>query len=83
MDCSPPGSSVHGDSLGKNTGVGCQFLLQGIFLQGNEPESPALQADSSSSESPGKPLALIDMYFISTEEPGRPQSMGSQELDMT
>jgi len=31
MDCSPPGSSVHGDSLGKNTGVGCHFLLQGIF----------------------------------------------------
>ena len=25
-------SSVHGESLGKNTGVGCQFLLQGIFL---------------------------------------------------
>ena len=23
MDWSPPGSSVHGDSLGKNTGVGC------------------------------------------------------------
>ena len=23
MDCSPPGSSVHGDSLDKNTGVGC------------------------------------------------------------
>ena len=23
MDCSPPGSSVHGDSPGKNTGVGC------------------------------------------------------------
>ena len=32
MDCSLPGSSVHEDSLGKNTGVGCQFLLQGIFL---------------------------------------------------
>ena len=32
MDCSPPGSSVHGDSLGKNTGVGCHTLLQGIFL---------------------------------------------------
>ena len=28
MDCSPPGSSVHGDSLGKNTGVGCHALLQ-------------------------------------------------------
>ena len=32
MDCSPPGSSVHGDSLGKNTGVGCHALLQGILL---------------------------------------------------
>ena len=31
MDCSLPGSSVHGDSPGKNTGVGCHFLLQAIF----------------------------------------------------
>ena len=31
VDHSPPGSSVHGDSPGKNTGVGCRFLLQGIF----------------------------------------------------
>ena len=31
MDCSPPGSSVHGDSPGKTTGVGCHALLQGIF----------------------------------------------------
>ena len=31
MDCSPPGSSVHGDSPGKNTGVDCHSLLQGIF----------------------------------------------------
>ena len=31
MDYSLPGSSVHGDSPGKNTGVGCHFLLQGIF----------------------------------------------------
>ena len=31
VDCSPPGSSVHGDSLGKNTGVGCHALLQGSF----------------------------------------------------
>ena len=31
MDCSPPGSFVRGDSLGKNTGVGCHALLQGIF----------------------------------------------------
>ena len=32
MEHSSPGSSVHGDSPGKNTGVGCHALLQGIFL---------------------------------------------------
>ena len=32
MDCSPPGSSLHGDSPSKNIGVACLFLLQGIFL---------------------------------------------------
>ena len=31
MDCRLPGSSVHGDSPGKNTGVDCHALLQGIF----------------------------------------------------
>ena len=31
MDCSPPGTSVHGDSPGKNSGVGCHALLQGIL----------------------------------------------------
>ena len=36
--CSPPGSSVHGNSSGKNTGVGCHALLQGIFPnQGSNP----------------------------------------------
>ena len=32
MDCSPPDSSVHGVFPGKNSGGGCHFLLQGIFL---------------------------------------------------
>ena len=41
MDCSPPGSSVHGDSPDKNTVVGCHALLQGIFLtQGSNPGLP-------------------------------------------
>ena len=31
MDCGPPGSSVHGSLQGKNTGVCCHALLQGIF----------------------------------------------------
>ena len=38
MDSSPPGSSVHGDSPGKNTGVGYHALLQGILpTQGSNP----------------------------------------------
>ena len=40
-NCSPPGSSVHGDPPGKNTGVGCYFRLQGIFpTQGLNPGLP-------------------------------------------
>ena len=38
MEFSCPGSSVHGDSLGKNTGVGYGALLQCIFpTQGSNP----------------------------------------------
>ena len=38
MDCSPPDFSVHRDSLGNNTGMGCHALLQGIFpTQGLKP----------------------------------------------
>ena len=45
VDCSPPDSSVHGDSPNKNTGVGCCALLQKIFqTQGSKPSltSPSL-----------------------------------------
>ena len=39
--CSLVGSSVHGDSPGKNTGVGCHALLQGIIpTQGLNPGFP-------------------------------------------
>ena len=39
--CSLSGSSVHGSSPGKNTGVGCHTLLQGIFpTQGSNPGFP-------------------------------------------
>ena len=57
MDCSPPGFSVHGDSLGKNIGVGCHAPLQG-GNPGIEPRSPPLQADSLPSEPSGKPRIL-------------------------
>ena len=46
LDCSPPGPSVHGDSPGKNTGVGCHALLQGIFqTQGSNLRLPPALAD--------------------------------------
>ena len=51
MYCSLPGSSVHGDSSGKDIGVGCHALLQGNLPHAEiEPRSPALQVDSLPSE---------------------------------
>ena len=41
MDCSPLGSSVYRDYPGKDTGVGCHALLQGLFpTQGLNPGLP-------------------------------------------
>ena len=41
MDCSPPGSSVHGDSPDQYTRVGSHALLQGIVpTQGLNPGLP-------------------------------------------
>ena len=58
-DCSPPGSSVLGDSPGKKTGVGRLCLLQGdVSNPGIEPGSPALQADSLPAELPAVPKLL-------------------------
>ena len=55
IDCSPPGSSVHGDPPGKNIGVGSDALLQRIFpTQGLNPGLPTLQLDSLPSEPPWK-----------------------------
>ena len=56
MDYGPPDSSVLGDSPGKNPGVSGHALLPGDLPNpGIEPRSPPLQADSSQSETPGKP----------------------------
>ena len=47
MDCSLPGFSVHGDSLGKDTGVGCHAHLLGIFpTQGSNSGFPHCRWDS-------------------------------------
>ena len=51
MDCSPPGSFVHGDSPGKNTGVRLPFPPPGDLPNpGIKPRSPTLQVDSLPSE---------------------------------
>ena len=45
MDCSPPGSSVHGIFQARNTGVSCHFLPRWSFQSRGEtvsPVSPAL-----------------------------------------
>ena len=63
--CSPPGSSVHG-FLGKNTGVGCHFFLQGIFM--TQVSNPCLlsllywQTVSLPLGPPGKPFSEVIAY---------------------
>ena len=54
-------SSVHGDLPGKNTGVGCHFLLQAIFvIQGLNPCLPHWQADSLPLNHQGNPLVQLE-----------------------
>ena len=67
MGYSLPGSSVHGDSPGKNSGVAYHALLQGIFpIQGSNPHLFCLlhwQMGSLPLVPPGK--LLIDLYLHS------------------
>ena len=70
---SPPGSSVHGNSPGRKTGVCCRVLLQGIFpIQGLNP-GLLKQADSLLSEPPGKAKIRINHSFMVVwlQVPGR------------
>ena len=63
------------DFPGKNTRVGCHALLQGNLPNpGIKPRSPALQADSLPSVSPGKPkntgvgiLSLLQGIFLTQQ----------------
>ena len=77
MDGSPPGSSVQRDSPGKNTGVHCHALLQGI-----KPRSPTLQVDSLEKgisslrelPDPGiEPGCLLQADSLPAELPGKPK----------
>ena len=56
MDCSPPASSVHGDSPGKHTGSQLPCPSPGDLPNpGIKPQSPPLRVDSLPAESLGKP----------------------------
>ena len=65
MDCNPRGSSFHGDSPGKNTGVCCHTLLQGYFPNpGLELRSPTFHVDSLPAEPPGKPNSMLSIINV-------------------
>ena len=61
----PPGLLCPWDFLGKNTGVGCHFLLQGIFpTQGSNSSLFCLlhwQGGSLPVVPPGRPVSLADI----------------------
>ena len=67
-DYSPPGSSVHGDSPGKNTGGGCHALLWGNLLNpGIEPmslASPALAGGFLAASAAWKPDCVFVFYLF-------------------
>ena len=68
MDCSLPGSSVHGDSPGKNTRVGSFSLLPGIFpTRSLNPTLPHCRRILYSLSRQGSPVLyssfLLAVYF--------------------
>ena len=90
MDCSPTGSSVHGDFSGKNTGMGCHALFQGIFptpglnqvllhcrqmlYSLSHQGRPRILSESEKAMAPHSSTLAWKIPW--TEEPGRSQSMG-------
>ena len=56
MNCSPPGSFVHGILQARILEWVAIPFSRRSFLPGIEPRSPKLQADSLLSEPPGKPI---------------------------
>ena len=80
IDCSPPDSSVHGDSSGKNTGVGCHALLQGIFpMQESNPGLPHCGRILSCLTHQGSPR-ILEWVAIPTPGPNPGLKPGSPAL---
>ena len=68
MNCSLPGSSVHGALQASIIEWGAIPSLEEFPNLGIKPRSPALQVDSLSAELPGKPLEVI--YAVKICYPG-------------
>ena len=65
IDCSPPGSPVHGISQARIPGVDCHFLLLGNFpAQGSNPCLPSWQADFLPLSHLGSPCISLRMAII-------------------
>ena len=82
MDCSPPGSSVHGDSLGKNTGEACMPSSRWSSQARDRTTSSELQAYSLVPEPPGKPknTGVGSLLLLQGDVPDPGIEMGSPEL---
>ena len=67
LDCSLPDSSVHGDYLDKNTGVGFHALLQGTFpTQGSNPGLLHCRQILYCLSHQGSPLDITDTFIKDT-----------------
>ena len=69
MDCRLPGPSVHGDSPGKNTGVGCHSLLQ----RSSEPRARTCLSR----------VSCIAGTFFTREPSGKPNQTSMSKIHST
>ena len=78
MNCSPPGSSVHRDSLDKSTGVDCHALLQIFPTQGLNPGLLHCRQILYHLSQPGK--NTVKKYKKLNFESAHPESITSYHL---
>ena len=77
MDCSPPGSSVHGILQARIL----EWVAISFSRGSSQPRSPALQADALTSETPGKTTKIkqcrknICPFLLESRRPLSPQGL--------
>ena len=70
MDCSLPGSSIHGIFPGKSTGVGCHCLLHGIWSRERFIAGLCKKTGGSCPKKPLDPEALAKLFLKPSEKGG-------------